>query len=56
MMFDNFIEDNPYHSSDAVFFHPTKNRIFIGDIQAALDLDFLKANHITTGNSKLMQS
>lgn len=54
-MFDNFIEDNPYHSSDAVFVHPENgNRIFLGDIQAALDFDFLKANNIKTGNPKVM--
>jgi hypothetical protein len=54
-MFDNFIEDNPYHSSDAVFIHPeNKNRIFIGDVQAALDLLFLKTNNIKTGSSKIM--
>lgn len=41
-MFDNFIEENPYHSCDAVFTHAsTKNRIFIGDMQAALDFDSL---------------
>ena len=52
-MFDNFIEDNPYHSSDSVFVHPnSRNRIFLGDIQAALDFDFLKASNIKTGNSK----
>jgi hypothetical protein len=56
-MFDNFIEDNPYHSCDAVFTHPSsKNRIFIGDIQAALDLDLLATNRIATGISKPMQS
>ena len=52
-MFDNFIEDNPYHSSNAVFIHPENNiRIFIGDVQAALDFDFLRTNNIKTGSSK----
>ena len=52
-MFDNFIENNPYHSSDAVFTHPeTKNRIFIGDVQAALDFEFLRINNIRAGSSK----
>ena len=40
-MFDNFVEEQ-YHSRDSVFVHPnTFNHIFIGDIQSALDLDFL---------------
>lgn len=57
IMFDNFIEENPYHSSDQVFTHPiTKNRIFIGDIQAALDFDQLKANTIKTGSLTIIQS
>lgn len=52
-MFDNFIEDNPYHSSDAVFTHPeNKNQIYIGDVQAALDFDFLRTNNIRTGSLK----
>jgi len=49
-MFDNFIEENPYHSCDAVFTHPvTKNRVFVGDVQAALDLDLIATNGIKTG-------
>ncbi len=56
-MFDNFIEESPYHSSDQVFIHPiTKNIIFIGDIQAALDFDQLKADNIKTGCFKIIQS
>lgn len=56
-MFDNFIEESPYHSSDQVFIHPVaKNSIFIGDVQAALDFDQLKANNIKTGSFKIIQS
>ena len=55
-MFDNFVEEQ-YRSSDPVFTHPlTSNRIFIGDIQSALDLDFLKEYKITTGLSFTIQS
>lgn len=48
-MFDNFVQEK-YHSYDRVFTHPvTGHAIFIGDVQAALDLDFLMQNKIHTG-------
>lgn len=52
-MIGNFVEEG-YHSFDAVFCHPrTMNTIFIGDVQAALDFDFLKDNNIRTGSNRM---
>jgi len=48
-MFDNFLEEQ-YHPSDPVFTHPsTSNKLYIGDVQSALDTDSLKDKNITTG-------
>jgi hypothetical protein len=48
-MFDNFFEDS-YHSYNKVYVHPeTFNCIFLGDMQSAIDADFLKQQHIRTG-------
>lgn len=48
-MIDNFFEEN-YHSYDRVYQHPdTHNFIYIGDMQSAIDDDFLRNNNIKTG-------
>ena len=48
-MIDNFFEDN-YHSYDRVYIHPETNRhIYLGDMQSALDDDFLSSHSIKTG-------
>jgi hypothetical protein len=50
-MIDNFFEDN-YHSYDKVYEHPEyKKSIYIGDMQSALDDDFLSNKSIKTGKS-----
>ena len=50
-MFDNFFEDN-YHSYNKVYVHPeTFNGIFLGDMQSAIDADFLSQQRIRTGTS-----
>jgi hypothetical protein len=48
-MIDNFFEDN-YHSYDNVYRHPeTQKIIYLGDMQSALDNDFLHNQNIKTG-------
>lgn len=48
-MLDNFFEDN-YHSYDKVYKHPETERIiYLGDMQSALDIDFLHNHNIKTG-------
>ena len=48
-MFDNFIEDN-YHPCDKVYHHQESgNGIYIGDVQSALDINFLHQTKIKTG-------
>ena len=50
-MIDNFFEDN-YHSYDKVYVHSsTRSSIFLGDMQSALDYDFLSQNNVKTGIS-----
>lgn len=50
-MIDNFFEDS-YHSYDKVYDHPDAGAsIFLGDMQAALDDDFLRNQKIKTGTS-----
>ena len=49
-MIDNFFEDS-YHSYDKVYIHPeSKNCIYIGDMQSAIDDDFLCNHRIKTGS------
>jgi hypothetical protein len=50
-MFDNYIDDsNTYQSFNLVYTHEeTNNHIYIGDISAALNFEFIKMQHITTG-------
>ena len=48
-MIDNFFEDN-YHSYDKVYVHSSTHfSIFLGDMQSALDYDFLSQNNVKTG-------
>ena len=48
-MIDNFFEDN-YHSYDKVYQHPeTQKIIYLGDMQSAIDNDFLHNQKIKTG-------
>ena len=55
-MIDNFFQDN-YHSYDKVYQHPETNwNIYLGDMQAALDDDFLRNKNIKTGILKIIQS
>jgi hypothetical protein len=58
-MIDNFFEDSyhSYHSYDRVYEHPESgSSIFLGDMQAAMDYDFLRNQHIRMGTSGLTQS
>jgi hypothetical protein len=49
-MINNFVERAEYQPSHQVYTHPTTNHaIFIGDIQAALDVPAILAQGITTG-------
>lgn len=53
-MIDNFFEDS-YHSYDKVYDHPeTGKSIFLGDMQSALDHDFLRNQNIKTGTKYTM--
>ena len=55
-MFDNFFQDN-YQSYNKVYIHPeTLNSIFLGDMQSAIDADFLSRQHVKTGTFKSIQS
>jgi len=48
-MIDNFFEDN-YHSYDEIYRHrQTHKIIYLGDMQSALDDDFLCNKNIKTG-------
>ena len=50
-MIDNFFEDN-YSSCDKVYQHPESHKhIYIGDMQAALDDDFLCNKNIRMGKT-----
>lgn len=52
-MIDNFFEDN-YHSYDEIYRHPqTLKIIYLGDMQSALDDDFLCNKNIKTGKLTL---
>ena len=54
-MFDNFMADD-YPSWDLVYTHlSSRSRIFIGDVQAAVDQDFLSMQGIKTGMSEVTQ-
>lgn len=55
-MLDNFFEDS-YHSYDKIYEHPeTHTFIYLGDMQAALDDDFLHNKNIKTGTLIIIQS
>lgn len=55
-MIDNFLEGD-YHSYDQVYLNSdTNTSLFIGDVQAALDLAFLQANNIKTGMYRKIKS
>jgi hypothetical protein len=54
-MFDNFMADD-YHSWNLVYTDAfTGSHIFIGDVQAAVDQDFLEGQRIKTGKSEVSQ-
>ena len=48
-MINNYFEREyrPYHE---VYLHDSGNRIYIGDVTAALDKEFIKNKNITLGN------
>jgi hypothetical protein len=48
-MLDNFMSE--YHSYDEVLRVPGGHALFLGDMQAAQDFDFLQQHQIRTGNS-----
>ena len=51
-MLNNYLEPQEYKPSHQVYLHPEySHSIFIGDIQAALDIDFIHAKGITTSTS-----
>lgn len=54
-MFDNFMADH-YHSWDLVYTDASSgSHIFIGDVQAAVDQDFLLSQRIKTGTGEATQ-
>ena len=45
--------DNTYHHADEVLKSYQQHPLFIGDVSAAEDIDWLKSNKIGVGNSSL---
>ena len=56
-MINNYFEDDDhYHPSDPVYLHPTHHHhLHIGDMSAAVDLDYLRKHNIRTGICLAMQ-
>lgn len=54
-MINNYFGDAEYHASDLVYTHPSGHSLFLGDIQAALDLAFIKSERILTGKPSGIQ-
>ena len=51
-MLNNYLDQQEYKPSHCVYTHPQHCRsIFIGDIQAALDLDFIRSQRIVTSTT-----
>jgi len=54
-MFDNFMAED-YHSWDLVYTDASSGgHLFIGDVQAAVDEEFLQAQRIRTGTGEETQ-
>ena len=48
-MLNNYLDQHEYKPSHCVYTHPHHGHtIFIGDIQAALDLEFIRSQRIIT--------
>lgn len=54
-MFDNFLEES-YHPWDKIYTNSeTGNCLYLGDVQSALDIEFLQTHNIKTGKYRSIQ-